>query len=112
MLQQERKETLKKLQEGTPFATGYQILYRGTLQPFPVWEIPMNALIYNQYNGRIGSLVKSYEKQSHTLNPEKEEDVRIIEHFLWESKKDANKNTMTSLKKQDKLNSELYHRMV
>ena len=99
MLQTERKEVLKNVQNGTPFATGYQLLYRGVLKPFEVWEIPMEALIYNQYNGRIGSVVKSYEKQSHTLNPEDESDIALIEKFLWESKKDANKNTMDSLKK-------------
>jgi hypothetical protein len=99
MLQTERKEVLKNVQNGKPFATGYQLLYRGVLKPFEVWEIPMEALIYNQYNGRIGSVVKSYEKQSHTLNPEDESDIAIIEKFLWESKKDANKNTMDSLRK-------------
>ena len=54
MLQAERKEVLKSVQKGEPFATGYQLLYRGVLKPFKVWEIPMEALIYNQYNGRIG----------------------------------------------------------
>jgi len=99
MLQAARKEVLKGVQQGEPFATGYQLLYRGVLKPFKVWEIPMEALIYNQYNGRIGSIVKSYEKQSHTLNPEQDSDIALIETFLWESKKDANKNTLDSLKK-------------
>lgn len=98
MLQEQRKEVLKNLQKSKPFATGYQLLYRGILQTFDVWEIPMDALIYNQYNGRIGSVVKSYEKQSHTLNPEQESDIELIEKFLWDSKKDANKKTMDSLK--------------
>lgn len=99
MNQKTRKDTLKEIQKGKPFATGYQLLYRGILQPFEVWEIPLDALIYNQYNGRIGSVVKSYEKQSHTLNPELPQDVKIIETFLWESKKEANKNTLESLRK-------------
>lgn len=99
MLQAERKEVLKSVQKGEPFATGYQLLYRGVLKPFKVWEIPMEALIYNQYNGRIGSVVKSYEKQSHTLNPELDSDIALIETFLWESKKEANKNTLDSLRK-------------
>lgn len=29
MLQAERKEVLKSVQQGEPFATGYQLLYRG-----------------------------------------------------------------------------------
>lgn len=99
MLQADRKDVLKSVQQGESFATGYQLLYRGVLKPFQVWEIPMEALIYNQYNGRIGSIVKSYEKQSHTLNPEQNSDIVLIEEFLWNSKKDANKNTLDSLRK-------------
>lgn len=99
MLRQERIELLKSVQKKTAYANGYPLLYRGVLQPFQVWEIPMEALIYNQYNGRIGSVVKSYEKQSHTLNPEDENDAALIENFLWDSKLDANKNTLESLKK-------------
>ena len=99
MLRQERIELLKSVQKKIAYANGYPLLYRGVLQPFQVWEIPMEALIYNQYNGRIGSVVKSYEKQSHTLNPEDENDAALIEKILWNSKLDANKNTLESLKK-------------
>ena len=99
MNQNERKEVLAHVKEGKPFATGYQLLYRGTLQPFEVWEIPMEALIYNQYNGRIGSVVKSFEKQSHTLDPENDEDIALIEKFLWNSKESSNKVTLDSLRK-------------
>ncbi len=99
MNQKERKETLKEVQKGKPFATGYQLLYRGVLQPFDVWEIPLDALIYNPYNGRIGSVVKSYEKQSHKLDPEQSQDVALIEAFLWDSKREANKITLDSLRK-------------
>ena len=59
----------------------------------------MEALIYNQYNGRIGSIVKSFERQSHPLNPEDPNDAMIIEEFLWDSKRDANKNTLLSLRR-------------
>lgn len=103
MLQAQRKEVLKGVQKGEPFATGHPLLYRGVLKPFCVWEIPMEALIYNQYNGRIGSVVKSYEKQSHTLNPEQDSDIDLIETFLWESKKEANKNTLDSLRKNGQI---------
>lgn len=99
MNRKERKEMLAHIKEGKPFATGYQLLYRGTLQPFDVWEIPMEALIYNQYNGRIGSVVKSFEKQSHTLDPEKSEDIELIENFLWKSKESSNRVTLESLRK-------------
>lgn len=112
MLQAERKEVLKSVQKGEPFATGYQLLYRGVLKPFKVWEIPMEALIYNQYNGRIGSVVKSYEKQSHTLNPELDSDITLIETFLWESKRKPTRTLWIACEKPVRLNSESSHRMV
>lgn len=99
MTQEERKEALHKVKEGKPFATGYQLLYRGVLRLFEVYEISLDNLIYNQYNGRIGSVVKSYEKQSHQLNPEDPNDARLIEDFLWDSKAKACENTLESLKK-------------
>lgn len=98
MTSEERKQHLKTIQTRTPFATGHQLLYRGTLQPFQVFEIPLEYLIYNQYNGRIGSVVKSFEKQNHTLNPENPEDITIIENFLWESKESSNSKTLESLR--------------
>ena len=98
MTSEERKQHLKTIQAQMPFATGHQLLYRGTLQPFHVYEIPLEILIYNQYNGRIGSVVKSFEKQNHTLNPENPEDVTIIENFLWKSKESSNAKTLESLR--------------
>ena len=85
MTSDERKQQLKEIQSKTPFATGHQLLYRGVLQPFAVYEIPLDILIYTQYNGRIGSVVKSFEKQNHTLNPELPADIALIEHVLWNS---------------------------
>ncbi len=57
-------------------------------------------LVYNPYNGRIGSVVKSYERQNHQLNPEDPGDKKIIEKFLWDSKPEANKKTRERLLKE------------
>lgn len=94
----ERKEALLRVQQASPFATGYQLQYKGENKQFDVWDIPLDYLVYNQYNGRIGSVVKSYEKQNHRLSPENPDDAAIIEHFLWESKPSANEVTERSLK--------------
>lgn len=96
---EQRKQHLRILQTQEPFATGHQLLYRGILTPFKVYEIPMDYLIYNQYNGRIGSVVKSYEKQNNTLNPEDPEDVARIEEFLYKSKPQSNDKTLASLRR-------------
>lgn len=95
---QERKAALANLQnEAKPCMTGIPLLYHGERRTFDAYEIPLDYLVYNKLNGRIGSAVKSFERQNHTLNPEDEKDVKIIEEFLLESKKDANKKTRQSL---------------
>lgn len=95
---QERKAALAKIQErGEPCMTGIPLLYHGERRTFNAYVIPLEYLVYNKLNGRIGSVVKSFERQNHTLDPENEEDIKIIENFLWESKKDANKKTKQSL---------------
>ncbi len=100
MTAQERKAALAKLQDpkiSKPCMTGIPILYHGERRTFDAYMIPLEYLVYNKLNGRIGSIVKSYEKQNRPLDPENEEDSRIIEKFLWESKEDANKKTRMSL---------------
>lgn len=92
---------IKKLQEiiasDTPYMTGIRIRYKGDIEKYDAYKIPLEYLIYNKYNGRIGTLVKSFEKQKYSLNPEEPKDKKIIENFLWQSKKDRNKKTMDSL---------------
>lgn len=100
MTAQERKAALANLQNpevAKPCMTGIPLLYHGERKTFDAYEIPLDYLVYNKLNGRIGSIVKSFERQNHTLDPENEDDVRIIEKFLWDSKEDANKKTRKSL---------------
>lgn len=92
-----RKKRLEDIQKNEPAMTGIKIKYKGEFLLFKAYKIPLDCLIYNKYNGRIGSLVKSYEKQHHELDPENKEDKKKIEQFLWESKKDRNNNTMEDL---------------
>ena len=100
MTVQERKAALANLQNpgvAMPCMTGIPLLYHGERKTFDAYEIPLDYLVYNKLNGRIGSIVKSFERQNHTLDPENEEDVRMIEKFLWDSKEEANKKTRKSL---------------
>jgi hypothetical protein len=91
---------LKEIKEqGSPYMTGIRIRYQGESRPFNAYKIPLEYLIYNKYNGRIGSLVKSFEKQNHILFAENQVDAQIIERFLWDSKPDRNEITMRSLVK-------------
>lgn len=94
-----RKRKLIELQENNNNVamTGIPLRYRGETRTMNVYKIPLDFLIYNKYNGRIGTDVLSFEKQNGALDVEKESDRIIIERFLYESKKDRNDTTMKSL---------------
>jgi len=92
-----RIQKLSEINRTHPYMTGIRIRYKGISTPYNAFLIPLEFLIYNKYNGRIGSLVKSYEIQNHTLDAENPEDSASIEEFLWNSKPDRNKTTMESL---------------
>lgn len=99
---EERKAKLKEFTDHPEVAcrTGIPITYHGSIITLNAYEIPLEYLVYNPYNGRIGSVVKSYERQNHQLNPEDSDDKKIIEKFLWDSKPDANKKTKERLLKE------------
>jgi len=100
MTEAERKQALIDLQATKePSMTGITLTYNGEIRTFNAYRIPLDILVYNPYNGRIGSEVKSYERQHHRINPANPDDVRIIEDFLWRSKVNANEATMASLLK-------------
>ncbi|MEO5644143.1 MAG: hypothetical protein ABIQ40_04270 [Bacteroidia bacterium] len=97
----ERTQRIKGLETLKANQTPYKhddVIYRGEKKLLPVYEIPLDYLIYNKHNGRILSMVKSFERQFRSLNPELAEDKKVIEHFLWESKPDRNKTTLYDLK--------------
>ena len=99
---EERKAKLKEFTDHPEKAcrTGIPITYHGGIMTLDAYEIPLEYLVYNPYNGRIGSVVKSFERQNHQLDPEDPDDAKIIEKFLWDSKPDANKKTKERLVKE------------
>lgn len=94
-----RKAKLEELKTNqlNQIMTGIPLRYKGSTRAEIVWRIPLDYLIYNKYNGRIGSAVLSYEKQNGELDAERDSDRKIIEGFLYESKEDRNEKTMCSL---------------
>ena len=102
MTANERKAKLKEFTDNPSKAcrTGIPIMYHGKIITLDAFAIPLEYLVYNPYNGRIGSVVKSYERQNHQLNPENPTDKQIIEQFLWDSKPEANKKTKERLLKE------------
>lgn len=96
-----RKAKLEELRskQSNQAMTGIPLRYKGSTRTEIVWRIPLDYLVYNKYNGRIGSDVLSYERQNGELNAETDTDCQLIEKFLFESKKDRNRTTMDSLLK-------------
>ncbi len=99
MEQSLRVKKLEEVQKGEPHMTGIRIRYGGDIRSFDAYKIPLDYLIYNKYNGRIGSHVKSFEKQYRDLNAENLDDAKIIEKFLYESNINRNKTTEEDLVK-------------
>ena len=96
----ERKAKIAEITGGNYFSTdgkGKRIRYCGDVKTFIEYEIPMDLIIYNVENGRIASLVKSYEREHSSLNPEKDEDSKQIAQFLYDSNDIANKKTKRNI---------------
>jgi hypothetical protein len=80
-----------------------ELTYKKTKSKLPVYEIPVEYLIFNQYNGRIGTYVKTYEKQYGPIDAETLEGEKIIVDFLWKSKENRNKETQIDIEKNGQL---------
>lgn len=103
MNKEKRIAYFEKIREKNPYGS-MEVWYKNRRQKLSVYEIDLDYLIYNPYNGRIASLVKSYERQTgNELDPTKPNDIRIIEEFLWKSNIPSNKATKKSIKEQGQL---------
>jgi len=80
-----------------------ELTYKKRRKKLPVYEIPIEFLIFNQYNGRIGTYVKTYEKQYGSINSATPEGEKIIVNFLWESKENRNKETKKDIEKNGQM---------
>lgn len=104
MDQESRIKYFDNLKKNSKPISSMPIWYKNQRQELPVYEIDLEYLLYNQYNGRIASLVKSYEKQNGlNLDSSNKEHKKIIEGFLWNSNIPSNKSTKKSIKEQGQL---------
>jgi hypothetical protein len=93
----------KLLKEKEPYGS-MEVWYKNGRHKMPVYEIDLDYLVYNRFNGRIASFVKSYEKQTgNELEPTNSEDIIKIEEFLWNSNIPSNKATEKSIHDQGQL---------
>lgn len=108
MLADDRKKRIAEITQGqvfSPDGKGKRLRYRGQVKTFIEFEIPMDLLVYNVENGRIASLVKSFEREHSSLNPEREADAKQIARFLYDSNDIANKKTIKSIAENGQLES-------
>ncbi|MCF8020944.1 MAG: hypothetical protein K9L62_16310 [Vallitaleaceae bacterium] len=93
----DEKLRIKKLEElrnakHEPYAYK-EFTYKNNRSKMEVFLIPVDSLIFNQYNGRIGTYVKTYEKQHGPIDASTTEGEKLIVNFLWNSKKQRNEET-------------------
>jgi len=93
-----KSERIQCLADLNPTQEKKLIYYDNAKTLFDVYEVPMKYLVYNQYNGRIKAMSKSWEKANHKLNSENNKDVSIIEQFLWDSAPSKNEQTLHSIR--------------
>jgi hypothetical protein len=100
MNQETRVKYFDKLKSTSPYSHK-NIYYQGQMQKLPVFKIDLNYLVYNRWNGRIASLVKTYEMENGVeLDASDSQCYEIIEKFLMESNISANKATFANIKEQ------------
>jgi hypothetical protein len=93
-----RKKEIQKATNNKNNQSGSKnITYKGNPLEMYAYKIPVECLIFNQYNGRIGTFVKTHEKQYEPIDATTNEGEQLIVEFLWKSKESRNKKTMDDI---------------
>lgn len=80
------------------------LLWDGSIKQMPVYEIPLEHLVYNRYNGRILSRTKSIENsRDRELDMRNKEDFDLVAKLLWKSSKSRNNQTIRDINNKGQL---------
>ena len=79
-------------------AGDWKIIRHDKMTTRPIYRIPIDLLVYNKYNWRIASRVKSIESQWQNINASSLSWKKLIEKLLWDSRPDRNKKTLDDIK--------------
>ena len=93
-----RTEKLQEIIDRGEKSGSKRITYKNDITTMDVYKIPVAYLIFNQYNSRIGTFVKTHEKQYGPIDAATEEGEKKITDFLWDSQKVRNKKTEQDIK--------------
>jgi hypothetical protein len=81
-----------------------EVYWKNQLNKFPVYKVPLSILLYNPYNGRIASSVKTLER--HRGEPMEISDSNhqeVIGKLIWDSKINSNKKTFENIKERGQM---------
>lgn len=99
-----RIEKIQELMRHTKPCSSKEMIYKSTkARSMPVYEIPVEYLIFNQHNGRIGTFVKTYEKQNSPIDASTPKGEKTILDFLWASDIPRNKQTQKDIEEKGQL---------
>ncbi|EPH11250.1 hypothetical protein HMPREF9713_01735 [Myroides odoratimimus CCUG 12700] len=92
-------ERILAIAESKPTGEKKSLRFKNENKIYDVKEIPLTALLYNPYNGRIGSMIQSFESsKKRKINNEDPDDIKVIEQYLYDSASARNQKTIESLK--------------
>lgn len=97
-----RIEKLQEIKKKPPH-NQKDIFYRNESKTMNVYEISLDLLIFNQYNGRIATFVKTHEKLHGAINAATPGGAKDITQFLWDSQKIRNLHTQKDLVERGQL---------
>ena len=95
-----RIEKIEKLMEDQKPQGIQNLYYNGEKKQIPVYRVPVSLLIFNQYNHRIASWIKTYSAEHDNLDVSTPEGEEIITSYLLNSDKKRNDKTKDDIKQK------------
>ena len=92
-----RKRDIKKWMRDNDPISQKKIKWRGALEYFDVYQLPIEYLIYNRFNGRIQMDTLALVECGQEPNPETDEGHARIQQLLHDCKKGQNKEDMDDM---------------
>jgi len=100
----DRLEKIKEIIENEDPIGHEKLFYHGKARRLPVYELPLDCLIFNRHNGRIESEMLTWQHE-HDLGPNEYNDEihELIENFLWTSSRERNEHTKLDIQRKGQL---------
>lgn len=95
-----RKKKIREILKGPSADLGkVRLTVDNQSKAYECHAVPVKYLVFNQYNGRIGSYVATYEKTKGPIESSKPEGEKLIMEFLWEMHTGSNERTYADIEK-------------